>query len=220
MDLIKGVVSAISAKEIPEDRFGNTYRLSIKVGDDWIGLGSGKKPDIGVKEGDSWHTLSKGDEVALVVEENNGYLNGQKKTLKVTKKGSGSVSSSSKSDSSRGAVAAKPAPANSGVDWAAKDAGAAASASIDKAIAYFALNGPRSVTNDDILSKAREMQGLVKTLANEIMGKVPVEEKDNETPRPMTSGMPGKTIQNRTTKAKPAPVEPDPEDMEDDDIPF
>jgi single-stranded DNA-binding protein len=60
----------------------------------------------------------------------------------------------------------------------------------------------------------------VKTLANEIMGKAnpPTEEKESA-PKPLTSGMPGKTAQTRSRSA-PKAVEPDPEDFADDDIPF
>jgi hypothetical protein len=238
VELIQGVIEKILWKDAgTPDQFGNTHRLSIKVGDSWIGFGKKKANSRGefkvsIKKGAGWEDVCEGDEIALVTTESNGYLNGKTNDIKIVKKGNASSSggpapTSSKSDSSRGAPVAKPAPASNGVDWAAKDAGAAASASIDKALKYIELRkGEVKTDYATVLSIARDMQGLVKTLAAEILNPpATLGDSDSGSPSgsprgPLTSGMPGKTIQNRTTKTKPAPVEPDESDFEDSDIPF
>jgi hypothetical protein len=227
MKMVQGVIEKILFKPFDEpDQYENTGRLSIKVGDDWVGFGPSKKAEINIKKGTGWEKVEEGDEVALMCEESewNGkiYLNGKKSQIKVVKKGTGSPTknapaapSSAARGSGAGAVSAKSASANNGVDWAAKDAGGAASASIDKAIAYYQLQGNTGVSLDNILDIARQFQVLVKTLAHEIQHGDKSEQAFEkaysppaETPKPLTSGMPGKTPGSRGRSA-PKPVEPE-----------
>lgn len=220
MKLIEGVVESISAKDLPngEDQWGNTCRLSIKVGEDWIGIGTAKKPEVNIKEGAGWHKLAKGDTIAVVVEENGQWLNAKRGDIKVKAKGNGGASPAR---TSGGSAATRTAPtANASVDWARKDAGAAASASIDKALAFYQLcpsHFGSNLTNDLILSKAREMQGLVKTLAEEILNEgKPKAEGDSDGGKP--DGKPV-AVTNGLAKGarKPKPVEPEPDEFVDDD---
>lgn len=221
MKLIEGVVEAISAKDLPngEDQWGNTCRLSIKVGEDWIGIGTAKKPEVNIKEGAGWHKLSKGDTIAVVVEENGQWLNAKKSDIKIKGKGnSPATGGASPARTSGGSAATRTAPtASAPVDWARKDAGAAASASIDKALLYFSFTGfPDGVEQKDtILNKAREFQKMVKTLAEEIINgdKAPVTE-EKEAPKPLTNGL------SKSRGSKPKPVEPEPAEFVDDDLPF
>jgi len=217
MKLIEGVVEAISAKDLPEeDQWGNTHRISLKIGEDWVGLGSAKKPNVSIKEGQGWYEVKKGDQVAVVAQENGNFLNAKRGDVKLVKKGSGTQSqsgtSSRGSQSSSGKTSASTS-VSAGVDWAAKDAGAAASASIDKALRYIALRSG-DVKNDyaSILSIARDFQSMVKTLAAEIQGKPAAEPEKEEAPAKLTNGLVKKP-------SKPKPVEPE-EEFEDDELPF
>jgi hypothetical protein len=213
MKLIEGVVEAISAKDLPEeDQWGNTHRISLKIGEDWVGLGSAKKPNVSIKEGQGWYEVKKGDQVAVVAQENGNFLNAKRGDVKLVKKGGGSGAASSqttKTVTSSASSKTSESRAGVGVDWAAKDAGAAASASIDKALRYIALrNG--DVKNDyaSILSIARDFQSMVKTLAAEIQGKPAAEPEKEDAPAKLTNGLVKKP-------SKPKPVEPE-EEFEDD----
>lgn len=230
MKLIEGVVEAISAKELPngEDQWGNTCRVNIKVGEDWIGLGTSKKPEVNIKEGAGWHKLAKGDTIAVVVEENGQWLNAKKSDIKIKGKGnSPTTGGASQARTSGGSAASRTGPtASAPVDWARKDAGAAASASIDKALVYLSATnqfGSKASENFDLIYEvAREMQGLVKTLAAEILNP-PQALGDSDGGKPEGSPGPKPPLTNGLSKArggKPKPVEPDPEDFNDDDIPF
>lgn len=230
MKLIEGVVEAISAKDLPngEDQWGNTCRVNIKVGEDWIGLGTSKKPEVNIKEGAGWHKLAKGDTIAVVVEENGQWLNAKKSDIKVKSKGSG-ISNGSPSRSAAGSSAGRTSSGGStgntsgGTDWARKDAGAAASASVDKAIAYLTAVGFPEGSHPEgdldrnlrvILNVAREMQGIVKTLAEEILneGKAPVTEEKEAAPKlTMTNGL------SKARGGKPKSVEPEPDEFVDDE---
>lgn len=221
MKLIEGVVERVNFKDIDEDQWGNTCRASIKIGDDWIGLGTAKKHEINLKEGAGWYKLKEGDKIAIVAEESeyNGkvYLNGQRKTIKVLSKGAtGSSQTAAKSSSSvtkTGQSTSQPSSAHGGgTDWARKDAGAAASASIDKALAFFAL-AKEVPHNNDILDKAREFQQMVRTLADEILaGPAKVEEA-----KPAVE--PEKPKAPSSRKQPPKPAEPE-DDFDQDEIPF
>lgn len=227
MKLIEGVVEVLSFKEIPEDRFGNTVRQSIKIGEEWIGMGTGKKAEINVKQGAGWVSLEKGDKIALVVDETEGsngtvYLNGQKKTIKVLSKGNGSASGTGKSDAgARGSQtsSAKPSQSSStgtasgGTDWARKDAGAAASASIDKALRYIELRqGEVKTDYGTVLSIARDFQQMVRTLADEILAGPAKPAPAPEPEKPVVA-------KPKAASSRKQP-EPEPEFEDDPDLPF
>lgn len=231
-ELFKGEIIRLHHKETPPDRFDNTFKNSMQVrlesGEEvWVDLGAKKKPGLTQKRGEKWVEVGAGSKIAVVVEsrEYNGktYYNAKSGDVKVMELVSPEASpsgptrnSSSGSPGSQTATASS-SPARSGgtgPDWAAKDAGAAASASIDKALAYFAIDGTLP-TNDILLDKARAMQFLVKTLAAEIQGGGAV--KQEAPAKPAAKEAPAAT---RKPAAKKAP-EPEPEDSwVDDDIPF
>jgi hypothetical protein len=87
MAYLKGKIEAISAKEIPADNYGNTYRYGIRIGDDWYSMGTGKKPYIYV--GSLGDQLNKGDEIEFMYETNGKYKNVNKKSITRTSVGSG-----------------------------------------------------------------------------------------------------------------------------------
>lgn len=124
--IVKGVVEAIKIDEIQNDRYGNTHRASIKVGDTWVGMinlrtKEGFEPSVRINTGNraspNWQQLDQGDEVRVVVKENeyNGriYYNSGVSKITLVKKGEGG----GKEQSSRGSQ--KPSTAfkrdNSGV---------------------------------------------------------------------------------------------------------
>ena len=81
MPSINAAVEAISVKEMPEvDRYGNTHRANLKIGDDWFSYGAVKKPEINIKTGDSWTQLEKGMEVEFMYDVNGDWKNIKKKT--------------------------------------------------------------------------------------------------------------------------------------------
>lgn len=84
MPALTGIVEAISIKPMPEpDRFGNEFRGSIKVGEDWVSWGGLKKQSISYKEGDSYHELLKGMEIEFMYKQNGDFKNISKTTLSV-----------------------------------------------------------------------------------------------------------------------------------------
>jgi len=84
MPALTGIVEAISIKTMPEpDRFGNEFRGSIKVGEDWVSWGGLKKQSISYKEGDSYHELLKGMEIEFMYKQNGDFKNISKTTLSV-----------------------------------------------------------------------------------------------------------------------------------------
>lgn len=109
--IVKGVVEAIKIDEIQNDRYGNTHRASIKVGDTWVGMinlrtKEGFEPSVRINTGNraspNWQQLDQGDEVRVVVKENeyNGriYYNSGVSKITLVKKGEGG----GKEQSSRG----------------------------------------------------------------------------------------------------------------------
>lgn len=102
--LAEGVVEQISFKEIAggADRFGNTHRAGVKVGDDWINninikVKDGFDPQVrfntGTRDNPEYQTLEVGDKVKITVEpsEYNGktYYNSGVSKIRLVKKGSG-----------------------------------------------------------------------------------------------------------------------------------
>lgn len=102
--MVVGVVDQISFKEIPggADRFGNTHRAGVRIGDDWVNninikVKEGFDPQVRFNAGNQadpdWQNLEVGDDVKLVVTPNeyNGktYYNGAVSKIRLVKKGSG-----------------------------------------------------------------------------------------------------------------------------------
>lgn len=233
MELIQGVVEKILFKDLgEEDQWGNTHRLSIKVGDHWIGFGK-KKPNargdlkVAIKKGAGWEDVEEGDEIGIVATESNGYLNGKTGDIKMVKKASASgTGRPSDSSSPRQATASNAGQnkqnAGGGVDWARKDAGAAASASVDKAIAVLSaagtINNKEAWSPDLIYDTAVTMHDVVERLANHILNENKPKDSDGgkadskSGPKPMTNGL------SKARGGKPKPVEPDESDFQDDEL--
>lgn len=88
MAAASGVIEAISIKPLKEvDKYGNAFRGSVKIGEDWYSYGAIKKDSINNKVGEDWHTLGKGDEVEFLFESNGDFKNIKKQSFSVTKIG-------------------------------------------------------------------------------------------------------------------------------------
>lgn len=84
MPSTSGIVEAVSIKPLPTpDRFGNEYRASVKVGEDWFSYGSLKKDKINVKVGDSWKQVEKGQEVEFMYTVSGDFKNVTKKSFSI-----------------------------------------------------------------------------------------------------------------------------------------
>lgn len=82
-----GTIEVISIKPLNEpDRFGNTFRASLKVGEDWISWGGIKKEAINVKDGGSWTELQKGMNIEFMYDENGSFKNIKKQSLSILDK--------------------------------------------------------------------------------------------------------------------------------------
>ena len=80
-----GKIEAISIKALPKpDNYGNTFRSSIKVGEDWFSTGTMKKESLDVKDGGGWTQLQKGMEVEFMYSINGDFKNADKKTFSIT----------------------------------------------------------------------------------------------------------------------------------------
>ena len=223
MKKVQGIVERALAKELDKPRdftykgktITNTHRYAIKLeGDErWFSLGEGENPTLGFKDDDGeWQPLGPGSEVVIKYEENQSasgttYYNSKRSLVTVIDLVPGEDNPKSKAPpakQSASAPSARASSANSGTDWARKDAGAAASASVDKAIAYLSVSEGFTSTNADytlILDTARAMQDVVCTLADEILsGKSPNAE----------------TKPKRTRKATPQPEPSDPDEVMDE----
>jgi hypothetical protein len=195
---ISGTIEKVFSKELPqEDRFQNKYRRAIKLAgnDAWFGLGPGKTPAVNVKDGKQFRELHEGSVVEFMYSERESsdgkiWYDTKCSDIKVKSWGEGQSGYSKGSEppppkadaaSTATPAAGKPASAStgrvggstSGTDWAKKDAGAAASASVDKAIAYLtATQGLGGGHEDDmnlIYDISRHMQSIVRKLAEEIL---------------------------------------------------
>lgn len=90
MPAFQSVVEAISIKPLSEpDRYGNTFRASVKFGEVWYSWGSLKKEEINFKNGSGWHRLTKGDEIEGMYKENGDWKNIQPKTVTLVSEGKG-----------------------------------------------------------------------------------------------------------------------------------
>lgn len=83
--LVQGKIEKIVSKPIPADKFDNVFRLSVKVGEDWVGLGSVKKEGLQINKGKEWIDLKQGDEVVITAEENGDFLNAKRSDVKLIK---------------------------------------------------------------------------------------------------------------------------------------
>lgn len=204
----QGKIEQIFIKALPTpDKYENTHRASIKLDDgEWYQMGSLKKPSFDVQDDDGkWKALGEGSEVLIKYEQNGDWRNSNRSKMTVLEfvEGGSTPKTSSASTSFSGS-------SSGGTDWARKDAGAAASASIDKAIALLSTGNFGDWGEGDILPLARRMQEMVKNLAYDIL-----HENQSEGKAP---------AKKAAAKSKPKP-EPKVSDSEaddewDDDIPF
>jgi len=80
-----GNIEAISIKPMATpDSYGNTFRASFKIGEDWYGYGSIKKESINVKDGSNWIQLAKGMGVEFQFTENGDFKNVKKASFTLT----------------------------------------------------------------------------------------------------------------------------------------
>ena len=241
MAYASGKIAKIFSKEIPPDNFDNTYKVSFKLEDDerWFNLQAGKRQGINLKDGaKGYREALVGSEIEFMHGERpyNGKIYNDLKAsaIKVKSWGSASQEAPQKALAASQAqpattpaaapsVARTSAPVASGTDWAKKDAGAAASASIDKALAYlvaidaFANSGTEE-DYDLILLTARDMQGLVLKLQQEIL-----DSANLKGPAPKEPERPASVPAAKKAVAKAAPPPPAPEgnwEEEEDEIPF
>lgn len=85
MPSINAQVEAISIKEMPSpDKYGNSHRANIKVGEDWFSYGALKKPQIDIKSGGEWHELQKGMEVEFMYDVNGDFKNIKRQSFTIT----------------------------------------------------------------------------------------------------------------------------------------
>jgi hypothetical protein len=213
---VQGIVEAVSVKALAApDRFENTHKHGLKVGDTWYDFGGSKMDAFCVKDDEGkWKQLGKGSEVLIKFEQNGNFNNSKKTWLTVLSLVEGDKPSATPQAEARRTVAvtggastapitAPKAPSASqsvsgrssrtGTDWAKKDAGAAASASVDKAIALLAAAENLSEYSFDecfarIEHVARNMQRIVLKLAEEILAgsqsKAAEPEKPKLSPKP------------------------------------
>ena len=240
MAYASGKIAKIFSKEIPPDNFDNTYKVSFKLEDDerWFNLQAGKRQGINLKDGaKGYREVFVGSEVEFMHGEREYqgkiYNDLKASAIKVKSWGAGTApeATQTRPAASQGqpatttaaspAVARTGAPAASGTDWAKKDAGAAASASIDKALQYIInTNGFVAPTPEgnyaNLLNVARDMQGLVLKLQQEIL--------EGAKPAPKEPERPASVPAAKKAVAKAAPPPPAPEgnweEEEEDSIPF
>ena len=80
-----GTIEAVSIKPLPQpDNYGNTFRASLKIGEDWISYGTIKKETINVKDGNDWVQVAKGMDVEFMYKQNGDFKNIDKKSFTIT----------------------------------------------------------------------------------------------------------------------------------------
>ena len=85
MPSINGKIEAISIKPMANpDTYGNTFRASLKIGEDWYGYGSLKKDAINVKSGGDWVQVAKGMDVEFMFDVNGSFKNVKKASFSIT----------------------------------------------------------------------------------------------------------------------------------------
>lgn len=86
MPATTGVVEAVSVKQLPQpDRFENTHRVSIKVGEDWFSLGASKGGSYANK---NVTEINKGDTLEFMYDVNGDFKNIKRATVSLVSKGS------------------------------------------------------------------------------------------------------------------------------------
>lgn len=233
----KGVIQQIQVRELAApDQYDNVAKLALKINDLYYDFGGAKSDKFTIKQGKDWIELSEGDTVEFMHTEREykekTYRDAKRSQVTLVAKGSGKAPEAPKAaPATNGAAKAASAPtarttASGGTDWARKDAGAAASASIDKAIRYFGIvgfpevNPPHGDFNrnmEAILNVARTMNGLTTTLLEEILaGGIKAEAK----PESVVKAEAPKATAPKKAAAKPAPALRESWEDEEDEIPF
>ena len=106
MPSINGTIEALSIKPMQPDNYGNTFRCSMKIGEDWYSYGTLNKAAINIKTGDSWTQLTKGMGVEFMYDVNGDFKNIKKKTFSITDT-SGEVASTPQPSPAQGQSAPK-----------------------------------------------------------------------------------------------------------------
>ncbi len=83
--LVQGKIEKIVSKPIPADKYENVFRVSVKIGEAWIGLGGAKREGLSIQKGKEWIELKAGDEVVITAEENGDFLNAKRSDVKLLK---------------------------------------------------------------------------------------------------------------------------------------
>ena len=84
MPSINGQVQAISIKPLNQpDNYGNTFRASVKVQDEFYSYGTLKKDSINIKNGSDWIELQKGMEVEFMYDVNGSFKNVKKQSFSI-----------------------------------------------------------------------------------------------------------------------------------------
>lgn len=102
MTLVEGVIEQLSVKELTNDKFDNTHKFGIRIGDDWVNnvnvkTKEGMQPQIRINTGSKvspkWESVDVGDTVRIIVtpSEYNGktYYNSATSKIKLLEKGQG-----------------------------------------------------------------------------------------------------------------------------------
>jgi hypothetical protein len=102
MTLVEGVIEQLSVKELANDKFDNTHKFGIRIGDDWVNnvnvkTKEGIQPQIRINTGSKvspkWESVDVGDTVRIIVtpSEYNGktYYNSATSKIKLLEKGQG-----------------------------------------------------------------------------------------------------------------------------------
>lgn len=85
MPHLAGSIEAISIKPLAQpDNYGNTFRASLKIGEDWLSYGTLKKDAINVKDGSNWVEVQKGMAVEFMYKQNGDFKNIDKKSFTIT----------------------------------------------------------------------------------------------------------------------------------------
>lgn len=88
MPFKEATIDSVSVKELPQpDKWENTHKRSIKIGEDWYQCGSSKFDKFNVKQDGEWVDVTKGCKVEFMYKENGNFKNVDMKTLTVVAKG-------------------------------------------------------------------------------------------------------------------------------------
>ena len=150
MPALSGIIEAVSIKPLNQaDRFGNTFRASLKVGEDWIGWGGTKKEAINIKDGSGWTQLAKGMQVEFMYDLSKcgNFKNIKKASLAITDK------SNAQATPAPSQQASKPQQQSSGGSFVNP-------AALGNAGNY--LMHTLEFTHEDMMDDAKVTEGLVK----------------------------------------------------------